>query len=180
MLAAGAALWRLWGLLAPLFSRLGDREATDHRVRALLATMVQAEPGIHMEELRRRLGLGRGQVLHHLDVLERHGVIVKSNPGRYLCYYPDRESAEHLGAVVPLLKTERARRLLEMVEASPGIPVPEAERAAGVARGHLDYHVERLAAAHLLEVRKEKGRRRLFPTEMAMNLDRETVGNAEA
>lgn len=61
----------MWGL----FSRLQRNALLDQGTRMQLFEAIQTEPGITQSELRRRLGLSTGVLLHHLRMLEYHGTI---------------------------------------------------------------------------------------------------------
>ncbi|HLF16964.1 MAG TPA: MarR family transcriptional regulator [Candidatus Thermoplasmatota archaeon] len=161
-LAVGAALWRLVAFLAPLFSRLGDRQAAQQSTRAILLDTIAANPGIHVGELRRTLGLADGQVRHHLRVLESFGLVMKTPSGHYVCYYVNEQAAQQWQRVAPFLKSSRAKFLLSFIQQHPGTAVADLEREAGVQRGSFNYHVERLVAANLVEIRRQGGRRFLF------------------
>ncbi|HLF15834.1 MAG TPA: hypothetical protein VI796_00130 [Candidatus Thermoplasmatota archaeon] len=163
LVAGGFLLWRAVAFAAPLFSRLKGQQAREQEVRAAMLRLVRRNPGIHAAEMSRCLGLNESHTRYHLGVLERFNLVRKERVHKYACYFPVSGAAAHPdGRMVAILKAGRARRVLAFAAANPGGAVSTLERQEGLPRGAFDYHLRRLAAANLLEVRRDGARRRLF------------------
>lgn len=69
-------------------SRRGERvDAPETDVRRRLLQEIAAQPGVHMRELERRLGISLSGISHHVQILERQGVIVGISDGHYRRYF---------------------------------------------------------------------------------------------
>lgn len=143
-LLAGLAYY-LWPALKSggalgLFSRLRTPELLNHPQRARLAGLVEANPGIHFQELLRQSGLPNGTLVHHLDVLRKGELLVAHRNGGYTCYF--LAGATQRGAEA--VKADGARRLLQAIQGSPGISGLELSRATGLTVSTVHHHVQRL------------------------------------
>jgi DNA-binding MarR family transcriptional regulator len=155
LLATLAALvYLVWpslkgGSLVGLFSRLQGPQLLAHPSRARLMEIIQAEPGIHFQDLVRRSGLPNGTAVHHVRKLEQGGFVAVRPLGRYTCYFPGTPDRASLAAA-PVTKSDGARRILAEVAASPGLSGSELAVRLGLQPSTVAYHVKRLEQAGLL------------------------------
>jgi predicted transcriptional regulator len=121
--------------------------------RERIRECVTENPGIHFNELARRLDLAPGQVQYHLRRLERADDVVETPLyGRTHYYTPEYGSWER-GALA-VLRRETARDVLVyLVGNGPSDPATVAE-ALTVARSTLEWHLDHLVEQDL--VRKER------------------------
>ena len=138
------------GAMMGLFSRVHSAdELQSHPVRRQVLQLVEAQPGIHMRELQRRLGLGRNQATHHVGKLRDAGLIrMVAGPG-YTCVFPRGTDKATMGAA-PAMKADAARRILRAAVAHPGLSARAVAREAGISPGTLSHHLPRLRSAGLL------------------------------
>lgn len=132
-----------------LFSRIRDDDLLEHPNRALLLQVIQSSPGIHYQELRRRSGMAKGVLQHHLEKLEAGGLVQCKRAAGYACYFPagtDRRVL--LGAGV--LNSAASRRVFALVCQTPGISTPILTAEAGIAHATLHHHLARLTQAGLI------------------------------
>ncbi len=162
---AGAALlgvrpqWLRRLLPVALFSRLDSARALDHPVRGELAALIEANPGMHYQELVRRIGRGRGIVEHHLASLCRAGVVLQRSQGRYTCYFHrDVRLDPRLLDSYGLLKAQGARGVLAALSGSSGRSRKDLAGDLGLSPTTISYHLQRLAEGGLLEGRRLGGR----------------------
>ncbi|MBW3583960.1 MAG: ArsR family transcriptional regulator, partial [Euryarchaeota archaeon] len=80
-----ATLLRRIGWLAalPLFSKIDRDDVLDHPLRDQLVDAIRSTPGVTVQELRARFGLGYGTIVHHLRVLEHHHLVSSIREGRH-------------------------------------------------------------------------------------------------
>lgn len=164
--AAGGAAWytkpwrvlRYLPFLAPLYARIGREELLDHPARQEIHAAIQDSPGIHVSELSRSLGLPWGTLLHHVDKLERAGLVVSSAESGKRCFFlPGQVLREHR-SILPALENGKARALAEYFAANPGASQKDAGQALGLSAALVSWHVKRLEEAGVL-VRTRVGRR---------------------
>ena len=126
------------------------------KVRERIRDHVAAHPGVHFNELVRRLDLAPGQVQHHLKRLTPDAVVAESLYGR-THYYPPAYDEWERGALA-LLRRETARDVLEALAAGPRAPDAVAAEV-GIARSTLEWHLDHLLERDLVEkAYDERGR----------------------
>lgn len=167
---AGLVYW-LWPLAKStlpfgLFSRVERAGALDQPRRSELAALVEANPGIHFQEIVRRTGWGHGTVEHHLRKLVEVGVVAHQAGNGYDCYFAKGAIDRRLMAAVPVLKADGARRILEAVVTQPGTSALNVSGRAGLDPGTVSYHLRRLADAGLVEIERSGRELRIAPTEL--------------
>ncbi len=136
--------------LLGLFSRLRSSALLEHPARAAAMELVEAEPGIHLSELVRRLDSSESTVMHHLRALERGDRIRLRRTGRYTCAFPAGASRDDIRAAA-VLKARGARVILEEVVRRPGVSAGEVAALIGLDAGTVSHHTARLAEAGLVE-----------------------------
>lgn len=178
-LLAGAAYF-LWpaikGGALGLFSRVQPDQVLEHPQRQRLVLAVESEPGIHYQALLRKTGLAKGTLEHHLHVLTGAGHLRRVRDAGYTCYFVGKPV---VGAAAT--KAEGARRLLQELQAHPGLGLVEAAAAAGLSPATASHHLARLEEAGLVRSMRDGRIRRLWPTGAAgAAVVAEPDGNAAA
>ncbi len=158
--AAGAMvlLWpALKGLLGGigLFSRIRREDLLEHPVRAGIMETIESDPGVHFQELVRRMGKGRGTMEHHVRKLVQSGLLVEKAERGFTCYFPKGAVDRRLMEMAPLFKAQGARRVLQAVQAQPGAATMELASTLGMATSTVNYHVKRLVDAGVLDSRRD-------------------------
>lgn len=166
---AALAYW-LWPVLKAgplgLFSRLEAPDLLDHPLRKELAQRIEAQPGVHYQDLVRAMGKGKGTVEHHLRKLEEGGLVKSVPAGGYTCFFPvayDRR----LTAAAPALKSEGARKVLAAIRANPGSSALQVGTATGLSPAAINHHLRRLGEAGLVDVLRNGRSLCLQPTALA-------------
>lgn len=157
-LAVGALYW-LWptlkGSLVGLFSRLQPPTLLEHPARAQLLQIVQAEPGIHFQDLVRRSGLANGTAVHHLGKMTQVGLLSARPFGRYTCYFPGASPDRAALAAAPVLRSDGARRVYEAIQGRPGLSGLELAGLVALQPSTVSYHVQRLVDSGLVRAERE-------------------------
>lgn len=131
-----------------------------------LLSFVQRYPGVHLREIRRRLGIPIGTLDYHLYRLGRQGLVMIRFQGGYKCAYP--AVSEVLRGPIPepeklllaLLRQPVPRALLlHLYLDGPSHPARLAESVDTTA-SNLSYFLKRLEAAGVL-VREGQGATRV-------------------
>ena len=142
--------------------------------RSRIERRIDADPGVHFNELVRALDLAPGQVQYHVarllddDRLDREELY-----GRTHYFPPDTDEWER--GALSLCRRETARDVLAaLIVAGPQRPAAVAEDL-GVARSTLEWHLDHLVEQGVVrKERDERGRVTLVlarPTETARLLD---------
>lgn len=80
--AASAAGVLLILALWPLFHRILKHRAVEHPLRARILETVRSEPGLKTAALAARLDVSHNTAKHHIDTLERLGILARAGPGQ--------------------------------------------------------------------------------------------------
>lgn len=118
-----------------------------------LLSFVQRYPGVHLREIRRRLGIPIGTLDYHLYRLGREGLISVRFQGGYKCCYPGTSEVERAPipvdeqVLLALLRQPLPRAmLLHLYLEGPTAPA-ELVRAIGTTPPNLSYFLKRLELA---------------------------------
>ena len=147
-------------LLLPLYTRLQRDRLADHPTRQNLMHYIYGHPGANLTQLRERFGLHNGVLSHHISILEGNRVIQSLRNGRQRLFYPAGFSRLAKELVVT---SEVQQRVLEEVEASPGITQSMVATRLGMSRQKVNYHVTALERKSALRIEKSGRITRLYP-----------------
>jgi DNA-binding MarR family transcriptional regulator len=164
--AAGAALiagtesgrFKLMLALVPLYSKIRKEEVLDQFVRGQVFGYIQANPGDHYSSIRQTLKLKNGTLAYHLRTLERESFVFSRMDGIFRRFYPtglDPARVRVRGSV-----RETHRRILELIDGSPGITPKELAGKLGASHQVASYHVRLLARKGLIRL-EQRGRNTL-------------------
>ncbi len=125
---------------------------TRHRIRE----HIEANPGIHFNALARQLDLGAGQVQYHVrKLLSTDRIVDEPVYGRTHYYPPTYTPWER--TTVALARRETCREVLWYLLAAESARPDEVTEAVGIARSTLQWHLDRLVEADLVEKRHVRG-----------------------
>lgn len=150
----GAALYYFWpglkvGALG-LFSRIRDDQVLDHPRRRRIHEIIQAEPGIHFQELARRSETSRSALDHHLRKLVAARIVVRREGTGYACFFPRGAVDRRLMEVAPLLRADSTRAVLDAVAKAPGVTCADVAERVGLTSATVSYHLRKLRQAGLV------------------------------
>jgi hypothetical protein len=156
-----AARVKLLLALAPLYSKIRKEEVLDQFVRGQVFGYVQANPGDHYSSIRQTLHLKNGTLAYHLRTLERESFIFSRMDGIFRRFYPSGADPARIRMRGNLKETHR--KMLELVEASPGITPKELAIKLGTSHQVASYHIRLLSRRGRIRL-ETKGRNTLcFP-----------------
>lgn len=118
--------------------------------RTVILACVLATPGIHLRNVERETKLPLGQVLYHLDRLERMGIIVSARDAGFRRYYPARDVGRGEKRYLAALRHEVPRRVLLALLTRGRANHKELQAALGVAGSTLSFHLQRLLGSGVL------------------------------
>lgn len=122
--------------------------------RADILACVSRVPGAHLRGIERMTGLPLGQVLYHLDRLERMGIVASSKDAGFRRYYVARDVGRGEKKYLAALRHEVPRRVVLALLERPGLSHKDLQALAGVAGSTLSFHLERLLGSGVLVRRK--------------------------
>lgn len=138
------------GMAVGLFSRMAPEEALEHPERRRILDLVTAVPGIHFQDLRRRLQLPTGTLVHHLDRLEKARHVSSAHAGGRRGYFA-RGAVDHAAMrTQTFLRSPAVRAAYDAVQAQPGVTSFALSQALGCSPSTASHHLGRLAEAGLV------------------------------
>lgn len=156
--------WR-WLLLTlvPLYSLIKDDRVLDHFFRGRLYEFIKVNPGITYTALKDHFDVNNGTLTYHLLKLEREGLLVHRNMGRYKLFYADGVRIKGCEIVLSELDME----MLSIIGRWPGIRAHElfSSLSATRSRRTMSRHLKQLQRKGLLDIRSSGGERQLFVIE---------------
>src|SRR5579875_686803 len=76
---------------------------------------IEENPGCHLRQLKRDLGLSMGTVQYHLNHLEKTGRIISERFNLYRCYYASGLFKENERNILKILNQQTAREVLMFI-----------------------------------------------------------------
>ena len=157
----------LFTLLLPLYTRIQKEDVLDQFVRGQIYGFIKTNPGVHYNQILRKVGVKNGTLSYHLGVLEKTELIQSRREGlKYRAFYPT-------GMNFP--KAERFRltdlqiKIIGCIRSQPGLPQKEIARLLGQKPQTINYNIKVLDQAGLISVVKAGRKTRCFPSSDADN-----------
>lgn len=136
--------------------RLGKELPRMSEVGRTIYKICKEQPGIHFRGLGRAAGLtSAGQLRHHLDRLERQGLLVELEDGRYKRFFVAGDHDRTLRPGLARFARSVPRKIGKLLLVHP-MNRTELRRSLGCADSTLGYHLKRMMEQGDLE--KQRGR----------------------
>jgi predicted transcriptional regulator len=116
---------------------------------------IEKNPGKHMREIKRSLGLPMGDVQYNLYSLEKLGYIVSLRKGLYKRYYPRNIFNEREKGIIALISNENTRKILLMLMKKPGSTQSEIVLFTNLTPATINWHMKRLIEENVVEIKRE-------------------------
>lgn len=97
--------------MLPEFLEEREKKVLEVDARKNIYAVVKVSAGSHFREIERKSGLSTGSVKHHLDYLEKNGLVAHEKEGNTLRYFP-REFHLENKKMMGLLRQESMRKIL--------------------------------------------------------------------
>jgi predicted transcriptional regulator len=114
---------------------------------------VYREPGIHFNDITRRLDIATGQTQYHLRKLTRNSRVERADICGRTHFYPPTYSKWERG-VIAMLRRETAREILMQLVRGAKTPSDLTE-SVGVARSTVEWHLSNLIEQDVVRKRTE-------------------------
>lgn len=137
----------------------GNGESVRERIREV----VEAEPGIHKSSLQRDLGIGWGNLTHHIQILEQQGHLTTLQKGRRVHLF-GREVAEDARDLLASLRGG-AMAVAELLSSRDAADVDELAAELGIGRKAVRRHLTGLRDQGLSFRSDGRGRWRMDESE---------------
>lgn len=149
---------RMRWMLAFFFTRIRAPKALDHRVREEIQGLVESQPGLRAEDIRKRLGLGHGQSAHHLRILMQSELLEALRISGSYHFYPAGRYGTREKRRLALLNHEAASRLYDAIKNTNGGDVTTLAEKTELSTSYASRLAARLAAEGLVKRRRDGNR----------------------
>lgn len=148
-------LLSLLTLAIPMFTHIQKDDVLDQFVRGEVYGLIKSNPGVHYNEVMRKLEMKNGTLSYHLHMLEKMEMIKSRREGlKYRVFYPTE---------MKFPQEERYRlsnfqlEILQIIKENEGIQQKEIAKKLNKKPQTINYNIKILQQAGLINVRK-KGR----------------------
>jgi predicted transcriptional regulator len=143
--------------------QLDIEEVLENENRIKIIDTILKNPGIHYNDLLRKVKIAPGNLAWHLDILETYKVIRKKRIQNYLILLPYYSENPLSNIDLKLQKSELTLKVLELIKENPGIWNSKISEELETHRKTLEYHIEKLIDLDLIYKKRDGNKKRLFP-----------------
>jgi len=149
-------LLSLLSLMMPMYTQIKKDDVLDQFVRGEIFGLIKTNPGIHYNEIMKKLDMKNGTLSYHLHMLEKMEMIKSRREGiRYRAFYPTgMKFPEKERYRLTDLQTE----ILEIIKVNEGIQQKDIAKKLNKKPQTINYNIKTLQQAELIKVKK-KGRK---------------------
>lgn len=132
--------------------------------------LLTREPGLHLREMPRRLGVSLRTVRYHLDRLERDQLVNRHRAGRFVRWFRPGDYSAAECALISAARVRGQRLILEALEARGALRWVDLATATRLSKASLSWHLRALVEITIVAA-DANGRYRLAdPAGVAMGL----------
>ncbi len=132
--------------------------------RLAIITEILNKPGIHQNEILRKVNIQKGQLQWHLDVLLKYHIIKKKKYGQYVLYFPITTSSKDLDEYKhSFYKSKTTLEIFNIIEENAGITSSEISKKLRLSRNTIKYHVDKLIEENLIDLKRNGRKIELYP-----------------
>jgi parallel beta-helix repeat protein len=135
----------------PLYTRINRKEVLNHETRGRIRGMIESDPGIRYNELKKKLKLQNGVLTYHLHVLEREGYIKSRNNGIYKHFFTG-------DMILPknIVRMKGVQKIIfrEILE-NPGVSQKKIAHLIGGSTSTVNYNINIMAKHGIIELKRE-------------------------
>jgi parallel beta-helix repeat protein len=135
----------------PLYTRINRKEVLNHETRGRIRGMIESDPGIRYNELKKKLKLQNGALTYHLHVLEREGYIKSKNNGIYKHFFTG-------DMILPknIIRMKGVQKIIfkEILE-NPGVTQKKIAQLIGGSTSTVNYNINIMAKQGIIELKRE-------------------------
>src|SRR5256886_8755766 len=138
--------------------------------RERVLALVAAQPGLHLRELPRRLGLSLRSVRYHLENLEEHDLVTPHRSGRFARWFSAGAFSMEDQTLISALRVRGQRTILSELFQKGPMRFAVLERATGLSSATLVQYLHRLSSEALIEVAEDRRYRLRDPSAIDLRL----------
>ena len=134
--------------------RLSMEEVLENETRDKIIDHILKEPGIHYNELLRKIETSPSNLAWHLDILNKYKIIKQARVGKFLVFYPYPDESPLTKKNFELFKSEKTLQIFELIQKNPGIIQSKIALEMDMNRKSVKYHLDKLLKSKLIHYKK--------------------------
>ena len=116
---------------------------------------IQDNPGCHLRQVKRSIGISMGTVQYQLDKLEKMGRVTSTKRGLYKYYFPSGLFKENEKEILEVLTHETARKILMFIIEQKSPTQTDIADSVRISAGSVGWHVGRLMGLAIIREFKD-------------------------
>jgi DNA-binding MarR family transcriptional regulator len=148
----------------PLYTRIKKDKVLDHFHRGRLYNYIETHPGVTFTELKKKFAFKNGNMVYHLNFLEKMEFIRSTKEGRHRRFFikGDFSKSEDFSLYI----NEIQKKIISVIHRSPGITQSKIANFLGTSRQKISYNINALEYAGIIRSVREGSRKiRYYPGE---------------
>ncbi len=141
----------IWKFLPFAITKIKSALASRKRERIL--KFVEANPGASMKEIEDALRISRSTLRHHIDTLEKEGLLMTVRAGKERLVFPVATLSDTGLKMVTALKSDVRQRIMELLIENGGLSIKELAELLGLNYKTVHYHLRILKEAGAVDMR---------------------------
>jgi predicted transcriptional regulator len=149
-------------IFVPLYTRIKKDKVLDHFHRGRLFNYIELHPGATFTELKKKFSFKNGNLVYHLNFLEKTEFINSFKEGRHRRFYikGDFSRTEDFSIYV----NEIQKKIISVIKQNPGATQSKIAAILGTSRQKISYNINTLDYAGLIRSVREGSRKiRYYP-----------------
>ena len=138
--------------------------------RERILALVAAQPGLHLRELPRRLGVSLRSVRYHLETMADEHLVTSHRSGRFERWFAAGAFSAEDRALISALRVRGQRTILACLRREGPMRFGSLQKATALSSATLVRDLERLSAGRLVEIAADRANRLQDPRASVMRL----------
>lgn len=123
----------------------------DLEVRRKIYNFISYHPGLHLNELSRKLGIPISTINYHLGYLKKLGIIIAEHEGRYVRYYIPQKAGVADKKIINLLRHDTPFRIVMYLLQNPNSSQVSISKYLGRHPTTVSFHLDKLLEADIIK-----------------------------
>jgi predicted transcriptional regulator len=145
-------VFALYSLAFLMYTRLRSEMVLDNFLRGQIYGHICENPGLHLNELKKKLELPNGTLVYHLRTLEREGLIKSYQNGSGRVFYSSKVKVSK--ELIHLTKAQKW--ILQLIKERPGLSQKEISKETGLSDSTVNRIVHDLKEQGMVRMNKGK------------------------
>ncbi len=130
---------------------MAKKDGLDQEVRRVIYKFILQHPGLHLNELSRKLCIPVSTINYHLNCLKKIEALITKSEGRYVRYYVTKKIGSRDTTIINLLRKDVPLRIVVFLLLYPDSSQIKISRYLGRHSTTIAFHLEKLIGKDIVE-----------------------------